>query len=209
VLEYIPNDKYTWKFVKSTMRSYCPDKVGGSRLWNDQYLRDIDIKVLYSLHDYCPGMPIDLEHECELMNLHPFVHNEIVYHPKLPEDKYPPWNLEGTVNNMVQKGILRDDQVQTIESFLKELAKIRKEYEDQAEDWPFEIGRYVLSLHTQRLKNMDNLLTQRIEQITKQAAEQAAAELALAQRDGQVGAPNGNVQEEIRHDNRVGDGVNQ
>ena len=207
VLEYIPNDKYTWKFVKSTMRSYCPDKVGGSRLWNDQYLRDIDVKVLYSLHDYCPGMPVDLEHECELMKLHPFVHNEIVHHPKLPEDKYPPWNLEGTVNNMVQKGILRDDQVQTIESFLKELAKIRKDYEDQAEDWPFEIGRYVLSLHSQRLKNMDNLLTQRIEQVTKQAAEQAAADLALAQRDGQVGAPNGNVQEEIRHDNRVGDGV--
>ncbi len=43
--------------------------------------------------------------------------------------------------------------------------------------------------------------------MTKQAAEQAAAELALAQRDGQGGAPNGNVQEEIRHDNRVGDGV--
>ena len=96
-----------------------------------------------------------------------------------------------------------------MESFQKELSKILKEYEDQAEDWPFEIGRYVLSLHTQRLKNMDNLLTQRIEQITKQAAEQAAAELALAQRDGQVGAPNGNVQEEIRHDNGVGDGVNQ
>ena len=152
-------------------------------------------------------MPVYLEHECELMKLHPFVHNEIVHHPKLPEDKYLPWNLEGTVNNMVQKGILRDDQVQTIESFLKELAKIRKDYEDQAEDWPFEIGRYVLSLHTQRLKNMDNLLTQRIEQVTKQAAEQAAADLALAQRDGQVGAPNGNVQEEIRHDNRVGDGV--
>jgi len=46
-------------------------------------------------------------------------------------------------------------------------------------------------------------------QLGEQAAEQAAAELALAQRDGQVGAPNGNVQEEIRHDNRVGDGVNQ
>jgi hypothetical protein len=208
VLEYIPNDKYTWKFVKSTMRSYCPDKVGGSRLWNDQYLRDLDPKLLYSLHDYCPGIPVDLEHECELMRLHPFVHNEIVYHPKLPEDKYTPWNLEGTVNNMVQKGLLKDDQVQTIESFQKELSKIRKGYEDQEEDWPFEIGRYVLSLHTQRLKNIDKILTLRVEQITKQAAEQTAAELALAQRDGQVGAPNGNVQEEIRHDNRVGDGVN-
>jgi hypothetical protein len=93
VLEYIPNDKYTWKFVKSTMRSYCYDKVGGSRLWNDQYIREstLTTKLVYSLHDYCPGMPIDLEYECELMKLHPFVHNEIQFHPQLPEDKYPKW----------------------------------------------------------------------------------------------------------------------
>ena len=89
-------------------------------------------------------MPVDLEYECELMKLNPFVYSEILFLPQGPQDKNPQWNLEGTVNNMVQKGILRDDQVQTIESFLKELAKIRKEYEDQAEDWPFEIGRYVL-----------------------------------------------------------------
>ncbi len=113
------------------------------------------------------------------------------------------------MNNMVQKGILRDNQVQTIESFLKELVKIRKGYEDQEEDWPFEIGRYILSLHVQRLRNIDKLLTQRIEQITKQLAEQVAAEQALAQSDGQGGAPNGNVQEQHRHDNGVGDGGNQ
>jgi hypothetical protein len=75
VLKYIPNDKYTWIFVKSTMRSYCPDRVGGSRLWNDQYIREqaLTSKVLYSIHDYCPGMPVDLEYECKLMKLNPFV----------------------------------------------------------------------------------------------------------------------------------------
>ena len=84
VLEYIPNDKYTWKFVKHTMRTYCyTDKVGSSRLWNEQYIRDITLnsKVAYSLHDYVPGMPIDLERECEHLKLHPFVHNEIKYLP--------------------------------------------------------------------------------------------------------------------------------
>ena len=121
VLEYIPNDKYTWKFVKHTMRSYCPDKVGSSRLWNDQYIRDIALntKVAYSLHDYVPGMPIDLEQECELLKLHPFVHNEIKYLPQLPEDKHPPWDLEGTVTFMVERGILSNSSINTIEAFLK------------------------------------------------------------------------------------------
>jgi hypothetical protein len=58
VLEYIPNDLYTWSFVKNTMRSYCNDKTSGSRFWNDQYVRPemIPARTLYSLHDHCPGM---------------------------------------------------------------------------------------------------------------------------------------------------------
>ena len=62
-------------------------------------------------------------------------------------------------------------------------------------------------MHIQRLKNIDRILTLRVEQITKQAAEQAAAEQALAQSDGQDNAPNGNVQEQYRHDNGVGDSL--
>ena len=188
------------------MRSYCPDKVGGSRLWNDQYIREIALtpKVAYSLHDHCPGVPVDLEHECELMKLNPFVQNEIRYLPQQPEDKHPPWNLEGTVTNMVEKGILKDSKVNTIVDFLKELLTIRKGFEDKEEEWPFEIGRYILSLHVQRLRTIEKVLTQRVEQITKQLADQA-----LAQNDGQDGAPNGNVQEEIRHDNIVVDGGSQ
>ena len=161
----------------------------------------LNAKVVYSVHDYCPGMPVDLEQECENMNLHSFVHNEIAYFPQGPKDKHPLWNPEGTVNNMVQKGILKENQVHTIGNFLKELVPIRKGFEDQDEEWPFEIGRYILSLHVQRLRTIGTVLTQRVEQITKQLAEQA-----LAHNDGQDDAPNGNVQEEIRHDNEVVDG---
>ena len=118
-------------------------------------------------------MPVDLEQECELMKLHPFVHNEIRYLPQLPEDKHPPWNLEGTVINMVEKGILRNSSINTIEAFLKELAATRKGVEDKQEEWPFEIGIYILSLHAQRLRTIEKVLTARVEQITKQLAEQA------------------------------------
>jgi hypothetical protein len=149
-------------------------------------------------------MPIDLEQECELLKLHPFVHNEIKHLPQLPEDKYPPWDLEGTVAFMVERGILRDSSITTIEAFIKELATTRKRVEDKQEDWPFEIGIYILSLHVQRLRTIEKVLTARVEQVTKQLAEQA-----LAQNDGRNGAPNGNVQAEIRHDNVVVDGVAQ
>ena len=129
------------------------------------------------------------------------MHNEIRYLPQLPEDKHPSYNLEGTVTNMVEKGILTNSSINTIEAFVKELATNRKRFEDKQEEWPFEIGIYILSLHVQRLRTIEKVLTARVEQITKQLAEQA-----LAQNDGQDSAPNGNVQEEIRHDNEVVDG---
>ena len=62
----------------------------------------------------------------------------------------------------------------------------------------------MLSLHVQRLRTIEKVLTSRIEQITNQLAEQA-----LAQNGGQNGAPNGNVQEEIRLDIEVVGGVAQ
>jgi hypothetical protein len=179
------------------MRSYCPDRVGGSRLWNDQYIREqaLNAKVLYSIHDHCPGMPVDLEEEYEARNLHPFVHNGIVTHPLSPTDKYPPLNPEGPVNKMVQREILKDSQVHTIQNFLAELNQTCKSFEDLEETWPFEIARYVIALHLQRLRMIDRVLNLYIEQVTQQLAQKA-----LAQSGGQHSAPNRNAQEQLGPD---------
>jgi hypothetical protein len=200
VLEYIPNDLYTWSFVKNTMRSYCFDKVSGSRFWNDQYVRPdtVSTKTLYSLHDHCPGMPVDLDSECEEMNLHPFVWNEIVNGPQGPKDKHPPIDPDGSIKSMIEKGIIEDGEITTIETFLKELKPIQHRYEMLMENWPFEIGRFVLSIHVQRLIILAKALHLYIEKVTKQLAAQA---LALAQSGGQNGAPNGNAPEQFRLDN--------
>ncbi len=66
------------------------------------------------------------------------------------------------------------------------------------ENWPFEIGRYILSIHSQRLHILAKALYLYIEKVTKQLAEQA---LALAQSGGQNGAPNGNAPEQFRLNN--------
>ncbi len=66
------------------------------------------------------------------------------------------------------------------------------------ENWPFEIGRYVLSIHGQRRHILAKALYLYIEKVTKQLAAQT---LALAQSGGQNGAPNGNAPEQFRLDN--------
>ncbi len=66
------------------------------------------------------------------------------------------------------------------------------------ENWPFEVGRYILNLHDQRLHLIAKALNLDLEQVTQQLAEHA-----LAQSGGQHGAPNGNAQEQFRHDNQL------
>ncbi len=93
---------------------------------------------------------------------------------------------------MVQRGILNDGEITTIERFLNELKSIQNRYETLMENWPFEIGRYIISIHNQWLHLLARALYLYVEKVTKQLAEQA---LALAQSGGQNGAPNGNAPE--------------
>ncbi len=53
------------------------------------------------------------------------------------------------------------------------------------DNWPFEIGRYILSIHGQRLHILAKALYLYIEKVTKQLGKQA---VALAQSGGQNGA---------------------
>jgi hypothetical protein len=102
------------------------------------------------------------------------------------------------MKRVIQREILKDSEITTIESFLTELKPIQKIYEMLMENWPFEIGRYIISIHSQRLHLIAKALYFYIEKVTKQLAEQA---LALTQSGGQNGAPNGNAPEQFRLDN--------
>ena len=125
--------------------------------------------------------------------------------PLGPKDKHPPIDPDGSVASMVQRGIIADGEITTIETFLNKLKPIQHRYDMLIENWPFEIGRYVLSIHVQRLIILAKALHLYIEKVTKQLALQA---LALAQSGGQNGAPNGNAPEQFRLDNSR-DGVSQ
>ena len=80
---------------------------------------------------------------------------------------------------------------------MNELKPIRDRYEKLTDNWPFEIGKYLISLHVQRLHVIGRALNLYLEKVIKQRAEQA---LALARSGGQDGAPNGNTQEQFRLD---------
>ncbi len=49
--------------------------------------------------------------------------------PQGPKDKHPPIDPDGSVESMIQRGIITDGEITTIETFLKELKPIQHRYD--------------------------------------------------------------------------------
>jgi hypothetical protein len=62
----------------SKQEDYTGLKIKGGRFWDDQCVRVVTTKILYFIHDYCPGLPVSLEQECKNMKLNPYRATELV-----------------------------------------------------------------------------------------------------------------------------------
>ncbi len=55
--EYLPNSVYPYTRVKQTLWQTAQINIKPSRYWNELLLKDVPEDILYSLSDYCPGIP--------------------------------------------------------------------------------------------------------------------------------------------------------
>jgi hypothetical protein len=196
-LEYVPNSTYSFAMVKTILKDYTDVKVKGSRFWDDQIVRPVANKILYSLHDYCPGMPVNLEQECKNMNLDPYRHTELVVFPPNTVERYP-LDLQGTMEKMVSLGIIKDAG-NGIQQFLIDLKPTIQRYSSLADTWPFELPRMFLSVHLARLDRIKHALTKYLESQGQDTLDKAL-DNTPAQSGGQDGVPNGNSQKQSRQD---------
>jgi len=179
------------------LKDYTDVKAKGIRFWEDQIVRGVAPKILYTLDDYCPGMPVNLEQECKNMNLDPYRHTELVVFPANNVEKYP-LDLQGTMEKMVSLGILKDAG-NGIQQFLIDLKPTIQRYNSFVDTWPFELPRIFLSAHLSRLERMKHALTKYLESQGQDALDKAL-DNTPAQSGGQDGVPNGNSQEQSRQD---------
>jgi hypothetical protein len=169
-----------------------------SRFWNDLRVQGVSGKILYTLHDYCPGMPVNLEQECKNMNLHPYLTTELVLFPPNDKEKFT-IDAPASVAKMVSLGILKDTSAKTIEQFLTDLQPTIERYNHLDDTWPFALPRLFISAHIFRLERMRYALRGYLESRAQTAIDQAL-DNAPAQSGGQDGAPNGESQEQSRQD---------
>ncbi len=139
--------------VKTILKDSTNVKIKPSRFWNDVYVSGVTGKTLYTLHDYCPGMPVDLEQECKNMNLQPYLTTEVVVFPPNDKAKFP-IDASASVASMVSLGILKDTTDKTIEQYLMDLQPTIERYNHLDDTWPFALPRIFLRAHAFRLERV-------------------------------------------------------
>jgi hypothetical protein len=198
-LEYLPNSTYSFTMVKTILNDSTNVKVRTSRFWNELCVTGVVAqKILYTLHDYCPGMPVNLEQECRNMNLHPYLSTELVFFPPNDKEKFP-IDAPASVSSMVSLGILKDTTDKSVEQFLTDLQTAIERFSHLDDTWPLALPRVFIASHLFRLNRMKYALRGYLESRTQTALDQAL-DNTPARSGGQDGVPNGDSQEQSRQD---------
>jgi hypothetical protein len=197
-LEYLSNSTYSFAMAKTILKDSTNVKIKASRFWNDLCVLGVASKILYTLHDYCPGMPVDLEQECKNMNLHPYPTTEVVVLPPNDKEKFP-IDAPASVSTMVSLGIPKNPSDKAIEQFLTELQPTIERLNHLDDTWPFALPRLFISAHIFRLERMKYALRGYLGSRTQQAFDQVL-DNTPAQSGGQDGVPVGDSQEQSHQD---------
>jgi hypothetical protein len=208
-LEYVPNDLYSFQMVKTMLKDYTNVKVKGSRFWDDRLARAPKGRILYTLHDYCPGMPVNLEQECKDLHLPPFLPLECVTYKVTVngKDRQLP-HTRATIAKMVSLEIISDDSVAAVQELEYKLKPIIEGYDFWIDTWPFELPRMFLEMHRNRLDTIRGVCSRYLEETRTENLQEALVNFeAPAQSGGQNGVPNGEPQEQFRQDNGQGGGA--
>jgi hypothetical protein len=178
-------------------------KVKASRFWDDRLARAPKGRIVYTLHDYCPGMPVNREQECNDLHLPPFLPIEIVtYKVAMPNAKARHLlHTRATIEKMVSLNIIAVDSVATVQEFENKLKPIM-EGRTQLLDRYVAVPRLFLELHWNRLETIKDVCSNYFEEVRTEILQAALANPDTpAQSGGQNGVPNGEPQEQFRQDN--------
>ena len=157
--EYLPNNVYSYEETRSMLWQHSSIVVKANRYWDDRFVRDLPKAVFYSLHDFCPGMPVNLKAECEAIGLHPFRPAEMQPLDGTNGTGSNVYDTEKTVNTMVNDNTLMDNDIHTVEMYVEGcLNPLIDKYWELDRNWPFELPRLLIRAHAVRLKDLRTVL---------------------------------------------------
>ena len=149
-------------------------KVKPTRYWNELLVRDVPSDILYSLSDYYPCLPfeVDIIRDNESLGLPIYRIYETVFYQDpgpqtadgVPEEDRPRKrvDVQKTIDSLIGLGIIPDEEQTSLENYMTELEDMLQKYEGYLREWPFLVAQRLLKMQVARLKNIKHALTERL-----------------------------------------------
>jgi hypothetical protein len=160
-MEYIPNDKYSFYKVKKTLKQMHGYTIKPSRYWNETCCAGVQDHVLYSLAEYCPGLPRDanIVADNQYMGIHPYRMLEIFNKFDDVGKKTEP-DIEATIAALIEYGTIPDREQTTLEDLMEKVQEVTSKYFVWVKSWPFLAAHRLLTMQLSRCNHIKKVLTE-------------------------------------------------
>jgi hypothetical protein len=168
-IEYIPNNTYPYYQVKKTLVQSARVQVKPCRYWNGLPANVITDDIFYSLCDYWPSMPqdVDIINENTLLGLPLYRMNEqsktVVVPARVGAKSHMANDNSYTIEFLLSTGAIPNDNKESFEEYLTSICEAEMKYVDHIINRPFLASHRLLRLQQQRLKTIKYALIERID----------------------------------------------
>jgi hypothetical protein len=135
-----------------------------TRYWNELLVKDVPSNILYSLSDYCPGMPREavIVKDNEALGLPVYRPDEAKYGDIDPATRRKTVDVNGTIQALIGFGAIPDEEQASLESYMFNVQEMIMKYDRLAKCWPFLIAERLLKIQMGRLHHIKAALTEKL-----------------------------------------------
>ncbi len=176
-IEYVPNNTYSFYQFKKTSVQSARVQVKPSRYcWDERPAKDIPDDIFYSLCDFWPSMPIDVDiiNENTLLDLPLYRMNEQskTNHARPGARAHMVNDNSYTIEFLLSTGAINNEQ-RSFEDYVTAIQELEMKYSNHITNWPFLAAQRLLKLQMHRLKTIRVALTERLDHYPSSGADSA------------------------------------
>jgi hypothetical protein len=165
-IEYIPNTPYSYYQVKKTLMQTAQVQVKPSRYWDERPAKNIPDDIFYSLSEYWPSMPkdVDILSENTQLGLPLYRMNEQRRtNQKGPGTKPHMVNDNSyTIEYLLATGAVANER-NAFEAYANEIQMLESKYANHISKWPFLAAQRLLKMQLYRLRGIRIALVEGLE----------------------------------------------
>ena len=158
-MEYIPNDTYSFYKVKMTLKQMHGYTIKPCRYWNETCCASVQDHTLYSLAEYCPGLPKDanIVEDNQYMGIHPYrMLENFSKYDDVGKRSEP--DIEATITALMEYGTIPDMEQTTLEDLMEKVQEVTNKYFLWVKSWPFLAAHRLLTMQLSRCNHIKKVL---------------------------------------------------